>query len=136
MNAEEISKLEEVNFIKLPSIKQILNGIRYFLSASTLILFMVLLYGLTNQRVPTSYSSIFALMIVLLSGFALASQSYEDIIRPFKELSQAYRTESDHRRTYLILFKHATLATLWVLGFIFGILFLVIVAFAFSIIHP
>jgi hypothetical protein len=107
------------SIIKLHSLEDIFNKIRYLLCSSILAFGFLGTLHLIRQNIANKYLLIF-LIFSFLSCWVLAKNPIKNIISPYKDLKnfrmQKFRT--------LI---HIILTTLWIFGLIIGVLFLVII---------
>lgn len=116
MNQEVTHHEKEANIIKFPSMEDILNNVRYLLSAITIAVSVLIMISITKQKNP-SIDSIIILLFIFLSGWFSALTSHKTIVQFYKSAKKVSALE---------VILRSILTGLWITGLSVGIFFLYI----------
>ncbi|MCX9012668.1 MAG: hypothetical protein OIN66_16305 [Candidatus Methanoperedens sp.] len=122
MNTEATPHEKGVNIIKLPSIEDILNNLRYLLSGLVLALSALGIVNLIRQNMLNK--DLIILIIVFLSGWTLAMTPFKNIIQPYKHMENV-------KLQPLKILLHGILTGFWIFGLVMGLIFSVFIIYLF-----
>lgn len=97
------------------SIKFVLNQIRLLSSASSILLSLILLYGMSIGKTSIDAKSLLTAFLALFGGIILVSTSWEDIFKIFKNKYSTW-----------VYIKQIIFLFLWISGLLMGVIMLIV----------
>ncbi|MCZ7380772.1 MAG: hypothetical protein O8C64_04240 [Candidatus Methanoperedens sp.] len=101
--------------IEMISIKFVLNQIRLLSSASSILLSLILLYGMSIGKTSIDAKSLLTAFLALFGGIILVSTSWEDIFKIFKNKYSTW-----------VYIKQIIFLFLWISGLLMGVIMLIV----------
>lgn len=118
MSTEVTPHEKGVNIIKLPSIEDILNNLRYLLGGLVLALSGVGIVNLIRQNILNK--DLIILIVVFLGGWTLAMTPFKNIVQPYKHMENV-------KSQPLKILLHSILTGFWIFGLMMGLVFSVLI---------
>ncbi|MCZ7399023.1 MAG: hypothetical protein O8C62_04980 [Candidatus Methanoperedens sp.] len=107
--------------IKMISIKFVSNQIRLLSSASSILLSLILLYGMSIGKINIEAKSLLSVFFALFGGIILVSTSWEDIFNIF-----------NNKHSTWAYIKSIIFLILWMSGLVMGVIMLIVMLIALS----
>lgn len=123
MNTEVIQE-KGANTIKLPSLEDVLNNVRYLVGGFLLAFIILATVGLIKQNMPNMVQTTIVIIFLLICGWILAFTPINKVIQLFKGFKNV-------KALQLKMIVDFILIGFWFFGWFFGLLYLYIIIAAF-----